>query len=80
MPEHAGRVEQRGFNGYGRASRSPSACLLASTQRPDLAIQEGRVLAFGALSEKRLAMFAVSCLGMVAVVLFRFWLALRLAD
>ena len=45
-----------------------------------LAIQEGRVLAFGALSEKRLAMFAVSCLGMVAVVLFGFWLALRLAD
>jgi hypothetical protein len=38
------------------------------------------VLAFGALSEKRLAMFAVSCLGMVAVVLFGFWLALRLAD
>jgi hypothetical protein len=67
-------------NGYGRASRSASACLLASTQRPDPRYVEGRVLAFGAMSEKRLAIFAVSSLGFVAVVLFGFWLALRLAD
>jgi len=45
-----------------------------------LAIQEDRVLAFGAMSEKRLAIFAVSSLGFVAVVLFGFWLALQLAD
>jgi len=45
-----------------------------------LAIQEDRVLAFGAMSEKRLPIFAVSSLGFVAVVLFGFWLALQLAD
>jgi hypothetical protein len=43
-------------------------------------MQECRVLAFGAMSEKRLAIFAVSSLGFVAVVLFGFWLALWLAD
>jgi hypothetical protein len=32
------------------------------------------------MSEKRLAIFAVSSLGFVAVVLFGFWLALWLAD
>ena len=39
-----------------------------------------RVLAFGVMSEKRLAIFAVSPLGFVAVVLVGFWLVLGLAD
>jgi len=37
-------------------------------------------LAFGVMSEKRLAVFAVSALGFVAVVLVGFWLVLGLAD
>src|SRR5687767_7434723 len=80
MPEHAGRVESEAVNGCGRASRSLSACSLPQRKGQILAIQEDRVLAFGAMSEKRLAVFAVSSLGFVAVVLFGFWLALQLAD
>jgi hypothetical protein len=38
------------------------------------------VLAFGGMSEKRLAIFAVSALGFVAVVLVGFWLVLGLPD
>ena len=34
------------------------------------------MLAFGVMSEKRLAIFAVSALGIVAVVLVGFWLVL----
>jgi hypothetical protein len=37
-------------------------------------------LAFGVMSEKRLAIFAVSALGFVAVVLVGFWLVLGLPD
>jgi hypothetical protein len=37
-------------------------------------------LAFGVVSEKRLAIFAVSALGFVAAVLVGFWLVLGLAD
>jgi hypothetical protein len=37
-------------------------------------------LAFGGMSEKRLAIFAVSALGFVAAVLVGFWLVLGLAD
>ena len=37
-------------------------------------------LAFGAKSEKRLAAFAVSAFGFVAVLLVSFWLVLGLAD
>jgi hypothetical protein len=39
-----------------------------------------RVLAFGIMSEKRLAIFAVSALGIVAVVLVGFWLVLGLPN
>jgi hypothetical protein len=37
-------------------------------------------LAFGGMSEKRLAIFAVSALGFAAAVLVGFWLVLVLAD
>lgn len=37
-------------------------------------------LAFGVMSEKRLAIFAVSALGFVAALLVGFWLVLGLAD
>ena len=73
-------MNSEAINGYGRASRSPSACLLASTQRPDHRYGRGPVLAFGVMSEKRLAIFAVSSLGFVTVVLVGFWLVVGLAD
>ena len=38
------------------------------------------MLAFGVMSEKRLAIFAVSALGIVAVVLVGFWLVLAIAG
>jgi hypothetical protein len=37
-------------------------------------------LAFGVMSDKRLALFAISALGFVAVMLAGFWLVLGLAD
>jgi hypothetical protein len=38
------------------------------------------VLAFGVMSEKGLAILAVSALGLVAVMLVGFWLVLGLPD
>jgi hypothetical protein len=37
-------------------------------------------LAFGVMSDKRLALFAISALGFVAAILAGFWLVLGLAD
>jgi hypothetical protein len=43
-------------------------------------IMEPSAIAFGVMSEKRLAIFAFSALGFVAAVLFGFWFVLGLAD
>jgi hypothetical protein len=45
-----------------------------------LATMAPSAIAFGVMSEKRLAIFAFSALGFVAAVLFGFWFVLGLAD
>jgi hypothetical protein len=64
----AARIRTEDMRGTARISFAMAGIIVPSA------------LAFGAKSEKRLAAFAVSAFGFVAVLLVSFWLVLGLAD